>query len=769
MALTGKVAVDFDYYKDILGRVRDEAKDVGFRKAYDDMLDALVTVHEEGYKDPETGEPYQFKFRRYPDLPKRIKQLRNQNLSSVEILKELRPTNWKESLAGIDPFPSGKGVVYKDTLSELKLMLQPFADAAGLAADFLPGFEKPPNLLTEKGRKEAALRYPGLGALGGLALEVAKLAPPLGPRYTGKEFKEEFPMISGLAAYYGDNYNFFTADGREKFKRHMESNGAGFLGDVSMVIAPWTRALKAAAITGRVSKALGATKLGQSTGGKIAGTVIKNLDIDPVAMVTEAGGTVIGKGAEGIVKFSENAFAFAGSRLSQSPFRAAKAILEKSDPTVGKMLKGEMTYDEILAPFVVAADEAWVKASRDWKQNEANLRGITDELGNPKNFNYILDEVEKRAKRQLEALNVTLKSREQVLKEAVISGQPERLPGQMIAGKPPILEEAIVTEKLIPIFAGKLETDKINQQKIRDLWKTVHSTKNEALLNGMKRPDGNPFIDFDDLQEMKQSIDIIGGKNDESKIYKALYGPMKETVTSNMVNDIGNYEILNEDWKKMMIVAEGADDALNIPARQPGARKSMMTPTAPDEMPAQIKKRRAAIEGILSVFSRPDPYGRMATDRLSKLVPGTDLTAVAAGFHFLDPVPKVAGGAVYATAATRALLANPLIAPTAALTSPTVFGKMLQGWVDKKTAMQTMHFMEANKLGPYRLLAIETPKLLTTEAGRAASKLGVRAGKGGAIDTIRQSLYQPSTTAEPVRPYTEEQIRRQQGWPARPE
>ena len=143
MALTGKVAVDFDYYKDILGRVRDKAKDVGFRKAYDDMLDALVTVHEEGYKDPETGEPYQFKFRRYPDLPKRIKQLRNQNLSSVEILKELRPTNWKESLAGIDPRTP---VIYKDTLSELKLMLQPFADAAGLAADFLPGFEKPPNL-----------------------------------------------------------------------------------------------------------------------------------------------------------------------------------------------------------------------------------------------------------------------------------------------------------------------------------------------------------------------------------------------------------------------------------------------------------------------------------------------------------------------------------------------------------------------------------------------------------------------------------------------
>ena len=56
MALTGKVAVDFDYYKDILGRVRDKAKDVGFRKAYDDMLDALVTVHEEGYKDPETGD-----------------------------------------------------------------------------------------------------------------------------------------------------------------------------------------------------------------------------------------------------------------------------------------------------------------------------------------------------------------------------------------------------------------------------------------------------------------------------------------------------------------------------------------------------------------------------------------------------------------------------------------------------------------------------------------------------------------------------------------
>ena len=141
-----------------------------------------------------------------------------------------------------------------------------------------------------------------------------------------------------------------------------------------------------------------------------------------------------------------------------------------------------------------------------------------------------------------------------------------------------------------------------------------------------------------------------------------------------------------------------------------------------------------------------DPWGKQATDILSELVPN-DLTQMAAGMHFIDPEIRIAGGPVYLTATGRAAAANPLIAPAMALTSPTTFGKMLLWWVDKKEAAQIMHELKANKLGPYGL-AMRSPKLLTTEAGRAASKLGVRARRGGAIDTIRQSLYQPSAMEE---------------------
>jgi hypothetical protein len=732
----GRIALDIDDYKQML-RTQEKYKGRLGLQSYDRILDILISDHQK----PDA---------KYPALPNRITNLRNQKKSGPEIFKELRPTTWKEAAAGLSPF---KGTIYKDTLSELKLMLQPFTDAAGLAADFLPGFEKPPNLLTEKGRKEAALRYPALGALSGLALEVAKLAHPLDkPTYTGEEFKQEFPMISGLATYYGDTYNVFTPDGREAFRRHLKENPAGFLGDFATFFAPPLKAGKAAIAGSKAGQALKASKLGQSTAGKITGTVIKNLDIDPVAMITDAGAPLIGKGAEKLAKFAENAVVFAGSKLSGTPVQAAKKILEKADPTVLKMLKGQMTYDEILAPFVIAADEAWEGAKRRWKQNEANLRGITDDLGNPKNFYYILDEVENRAKRQLEKLNVTLTSREKVLKEAVLgdiptTGRPLQ-PTQELsaAGRPSIIEEAIVTEQLTPMFAGKLESDRGSQRKINELWKTIQAHKNEALLNAAKRPDGLPFIDFDDLQGMKQQIDYIGGRKDESDIYKYLYGPMKETISNKMVQDIGNYKILNEDWKKTLGVLEGTDDALNLPTREPRARKAMLTPTKKGEMPAMIKKRRAAIQGILSVFKTSDPWGKQATDILSELVPN-DLTQMAAGFHFIDPEIRIAGGPVYLTATGRAAAANPLIAPAMALTSPTVFGKMLLWWVDKKEAVQIMHELKANKLGPYRL-AIESPKLLTTPAGRTASKLGVRARRGGAIDTIRQSLYQPSSMEE---------------------
>ena len=732
----GRIALEIDDYKQIL-RTQEKYKDQLGLQSYDRILDILISDQQQ----PEA---------KYPALPDRITKLRNQKKSGPEIFKELRPTTWKEAATGLSPF---KGTIYKDTLSELKLMLQPFTETAGLAADFLPGFEKPPNLLTEKGRKEAAKRYPTLAALGGLALEVGKLAAPLAPvTYTGDEFKNEFPMISGLASYYGNTYNIFTPDGRESFKRHLKENPAGFLGDFATFFAPPLKAGKTAVAGSKVGQAVKASKLAQSTGGKLATKIVNNLDIDPVAMVVDAGVPLVGESAKKIAKFAENAAVFGTSKLSGTPVQAARKIMETADPTVSKMLKGEMTHDEIIAPFVIAADEAWEGAKRRWKQNEANLRGITDELGNPKNFYYIVDEVEKRVKRQLEALNVSLTSRDRVLKEAVLGSTPESgrplQPTQelSVAARRPVIEEALVTEQLTPMFAGRLESDKVNQRKIRELWRTIQATRNEALLNGIKRPDGNPFIDFDDLQGMKQQIDYIGGKKDESDIYKALYGPMKETLSSKMVQDIENYKALNEDWKKSLLVLEGADEALNLPTKEPRARQALRTPTKKGEMPAMINKRRAALKGIFSVFQTSDPWGKQATEILSELV-DNDLTQMAAAMHFIDPEMRIAGGPVYLTATGRAAAASPLIAPAMALTSPTFAGKMLRGIVGAKTWTKMQHELRANKLGPYRL-ALESRKLVTTPTGRTVSRQPSRAGRGSAMEAVLGQAYTPQEQRE---------------------
>ncbi len=108
---------------------------------------------------------------------------------------------------------------------------------------------------------------------------------------------------------------------------------------------------------------------------------------------------------------------FVGSKLAKTPVDAATEIIKNSDPTVKKMIYGGLTQDEIIAPFVVAADKAWENARKRLKQNEGRLSTV-DELGNPKNYYYMIDDIERVARKQLEELNITLKSRDEVLKRS---------------------------------------------------------------------------------------------------------------------------------------------------------------------------------------------------------------------------------------------------------------------------------------------------------------------------------------------------------------
>ena len=756
----GSVAVTADDYQKLLKlQKKSESMGAAIDESYDEVLDYLINTEQQ----PKS---------KYPGLPDRINRLRNQGRTGPEIFKELRPTEWGKALAGLHPF---KGTIYKDTYSELGLMLKPFSDAVGLAADFLPGFETPPNFFTEEGRREAGKRYPALAALTKLGLEAGKLIAPMGrPTYTGEEFKKEFPMISGLASYYAGTYNVFTPDGLEAFRRHLDKNPAGFMGDFVTFFAPPLKIGKAAVAGSKVAQAIKGTKLAQSAGGQAVGKIARNLSLDPVGLTVDLGGKAIGKGATLLAGWSGDMAKFIGSKLAKTPVDAATEIIKESNPTIKKMIYGELTQDEIIAPFIKAADEAWEVAKRNWKQNEGRFSTV-DEFGNPKNYYYMIDDIERVARTQLEKLNVTLKSREDILKEAVMGEKPQLLPGQMIAGKPRILEEAIVTQNFAPQFKGRLETDSFNRTKIKGMWNNIQSTKNEALLNGAKRADGKPFIGFDDLQDLKQAIDYIGGREGTSSIYKVLYGPVKGQMSTMMNEAIDNYNILNESWQKDLNVLQGAETILNLPEKNVQIRQNLKTPTEPEQMPKNIAEREAAIAGIFNIFTQYTDFGRDGLRVLNKLVP-EDLPGMAAGIHFTKP-SGMAGGVVYLGAAGKSAtrmgpgtvpIASPALHASAlALSSPKLYGKLLLKWVGVKETARIMKKLKAEKLGPFRFRSMT---LITTPGERAIARLPSRAEKGKAMTQIWQAVsQQPPPMAEPIRPYTQEQIRRQQGWPARPE
>ena len=737
----GSVAVTPDDYKNMLEK-QDlaESKGAGAIESYDQVLDWFILRKKDDY----------------PALPDRISRLRKQGKTGPEIFKELRPTSGGKAWAAFSPF---KGTIYKDTYSELALYLKPFADAAGLAADFFPGFETPPNLFTEEGRREAGARYPALAALTKLGLEAGKLMAPLGKTsYTGEEFKKEFPTISGLASYYSGSYNIFTPDGLEAFKRHAEKNPAAVLGDFATFFAPPLKLLKAAGAASKLGKAAKASKLAQSAGGQALGKIASNLSLDPVGLTVDLGGKVIGKGARGLAGWSGDMAKFIGSKLAKTPVDAATEIIKNSDPTVKKMIYGELTQDEIIAPFVIAADKAWENARNTWKQNEGRLSTV-DELGNPKNYYYMIDDIERVARKQLEELNVTLKSREDILKEAVMGEKPQLLPGQMIAGKPPILEEAIVTQNFAPQFKGRLETDSFNRTKIKGIWDKIQGTKNEALLNGTKRADGQPFIGFDDLQDMKQAIDYIGSRGTTSNPYKVLYGPVKGKMSTMMNKDIDNYNILNESWQKDLTVLQGAERILNLPAKDVQIRKSLSTPTKPEQMPKDIAERQAALAGIFNIFASYDDYGRDATKVLSELVPGNKdlLPGLAAGIHFTKP-SGMAGGVVYLGAAGKSAtrmgggavpVASPAVhAAALALSSPKFYGKVLHKWgADTRWVKDHLKILREANLGPFRW-AIQPQKLVTTPTGRIVSRQPSRAGRGSAMEAVLGQAYTPQEQRE---------------------
>ena len=226
-----------------------------------------------------------------------------------------------------------------------------------------------------------------------------------------------------------------------------------------------------------------------------------------------------------------------------------------------------------------------------------------------------------------------------------------------------------------------------------------------------------------------------------------------------MNKDIDNYNILNESWQKDLTVLQGAERILNLPEKDVQIRKSLSTPTKPEQMPKDIAERQAALAGIFNIFASYDDYGRDATKVLSQLVPGNEdlLPGLAAGIHFTKP-SGMAGGVVYLGAAGKSAtkmgtgavpVASPAVhAAALALSSPKFYGKVLHKWgADKRWVKDHLKILRESNLGPFRW-AIQPQKLVTTPTGRAVSRQPSRAGRGSAMEAVLGQAYTPQEQRE---------------------
>jgi len=699
---------------------------------------------------------------KYPGLVGQIEDLRQQGMSSRQIINKLKPTTWGESLwKGTKEFfpltakKSGWGDGVRAAVEVGGGLLKLLADVGDLTADIIlaRAIKSPRESITPKEFRE---NYSEVAQLIALGHDVSKLIIKGGPNKTTfkypfkrpptrTEFRAEFPALAPVIEDWANRWNIFTPDGQQRMRNAFENNPADHAMDTMDVLTAGalaeTHLAKIAGKSARISKL--PEKLSQKIRdvGKVLneeiapgaegiyGAIKKgaiDLPVETLAFVTETGidpydwiTKLGGKGVKGALSMTgrgtrESALVL-GSAVSQSPIDAARELTKNITPDIRRVYMGEIPDRDIGAPIMAAVGDAWDNRTAEWKSNHAAV--LKTSSGQPRNFYSMVESTYNNALKALETLKIPTVTEPKVIQK---SGGGKWAPGSREESLLSVTKGQVRDFRTPEIVIDNIDFDlserpqmRRNREigKIRKMWYDIRDLKLQADMKAATEG-GTPFVDFDQINDLRKSLDLVGYSEESGKFSSVFHGPVRGGLSDQMKMEIPYYRELMDDFRDGAIVLKNWIKLFDI---DPKIAKKIGN-SDPNTWPTEyLDERDRFVRSVHKLFDGKSDIGKDTLRQLQKYVPDDgfteDLVKWAAAITMRSGKRRIAGDVPRLMAAMKMLVLTPGAWLLMGGTSPRKFADALRKLdIAGEQIKNIMYVLEQTGTGPFRLIGPKGPR-----------------------------------------------------------
>ena len=691
---------------------------------------------------------------KYPGLVGRIEDLRQQGMSSRQIVQKLKPTTWGKALwegyRELHPVTAKESFWGDGIRAVVEVgggLLNLLADVGDLTADIIlaRAIKSPRESITPKEFRD---NYPEVTQLIALGHDVSKLLYKFPGKTTFKypfkkpptraEFREEFPALAPVIEDWANRWDFFTKDGRERMRQSFATSPADYAMDTMDVLT--AGALSEAHLAKIAGKSARISKLPEKLSQKIrdVGEVLKEdiapgaegiygaikkagidipvetlafvteTGIDPYDLITKLGGKGV-KGGLGIAEeFTRESALVLGSAVSQSPIDAARAISQRVSPTVRDIYEGKIPDRDVGAPIMLAVGDAWDNRTAEWKSTYAEV--LKTASGQPKNFYNMVESTYNDALKALETLNIPTKTERKVIQEpggkSFAPGSREMELGTTVKGRVRDFRTPEIVIDNIDFDLSERPQMRRNREigKIRKMWYDIRDLKLQADMKALTEG-GTPFVDFDQINDLRKSLDLVGYSEESGKFSSVFHGPVRGGLSDRMKTEIPYYRELMDDFRDGAIVLQNWMKLFDI---DPKIAKKIGN-SDPNTWPTEyLDERDRFVRSVHKLFDGKSDIGKDTLRQLQKYVPDDgfteDLVKQAAAITMRSGKRRIAGDTPRLLA-TMAVVLTPAAWILMQGTSPRKFAKSLRNLdIGINQIKDIMYVLEQTGTGPFRLI-----------------------------------------------------------------